>query len=526
MTGTGTLLGFSLRRERIGLPLWIGGTGLLFLIQSVQSQNLYGTAEELAALRGTLGGNTAVIAMSGPVELLDSIGGEIVFEIFAFAAIIVALMNMFLVGRHTRGDEETGRAELIRSARVGRRAPVFAALALAALADLAVAVAIFAVAVGTGLPAGGSLLVAAALGGIGLVFAALTAVAAQVFEHARGVYGAVGLAIGAAYMLRAAGDAGNPALSWASPIGWGQRTFPYGGQQRWWPVLVMAGVALALVGVALLALDRRDFGAGLVRSRPGRPRASWALGSAAGLAWRLHRGAVIGWVLGVGMLGVAYGSLGDSIEQYILDNPEVAEFLPGGAADVVDAYLALTITMGALLAAAFGVAAALRARAEETAGRAEPLLATAVSRRAWLGSHLGVALAGSALVLIAAGFGEGLSYGLTVGDSGQAVRMTGVALAYLPAVWAVVAVAALSLGWWAKAAAVAGWVAVGYCAVVELFADSFGLPEWLLQASPFVHVPEAPLEPVTAAPLLAVCAVAVVLVVAGLAGFRRRDVGY
>ncbi|WP_328469191.1 ABC transporter permease [Actinoplanes sp. NBC_00393] len=525
MTGTGILLSFNLRRDRVALPLWIGGAGLLFLIQSTQSQNLYGTPEELAALRATLGGNTAVIAMSGPVELLESIGGEIVFEIFAFAAIIVALMNMFLVGRHTRGDEETGRAELIRSARVGRRSPLQAALLLAVLADLSVAVAIFAIGVGTGLPAAGSLLVAVALAGVGLVFAALTAVAAQVFEHARGVYGAVGVAIGAAYMLRAAGDAGNPALSWASPIGWGQRTFPY-GQDRWWPVLLMIGTAVLLTGIAIVALDRRDFGAGLVRSRPGPPRASWALGTPTGLAWRLHRGSVIGWVLGVGVLGAAYGSLGDSIEQYLADNPEVSEFLPGGASDVVDAYLALTIAMGALLAAAFGVAAALRARAEETAGRAEPLLATAVSRGAWLGSHLGVALAGSALVLLAAGFGEGLAYGLTVNDPGQAVRMTGVALVYLPAVWAVVAVAALSLGWWARAAAVAGWVALGYCAVVELFADSFNLPEWMQQASPFVHLPDAPLESVTATPLIVVGVVVVALITAGFAGFRRRDVGY
>ncbi|MEV6302713.1 ABC transporter permease [Actinoplanes sp. NPDC051861] len=521
----GTLLRFSLRRERIGLPLWIGGAALLFLVQSTQSQNLYGDPEQLAKLRATLGGNTAVVAMSGPLELLDTIGGEIVFEIFAFIAIVIALMNMFLVGRHTRGDEEAGRAELIRSARVGRREPVYSALALAALADLVVAAVIFAVAAGTGLPVTGSLLVATALFGIGLLFAALTAVAAQVFEHVRGVYGAVGLVIGAAYMLRAAGDAGTTALSWASPIGWGQRTFPY-VQDRWWPVLLMLGAAVLATVVALVALDRRDFGAGLVRSRPGSPVASRLLGTPVGLAWRLQRGAVFGWTLGVGMLGAAYGSLGDSIEQYIVDNPEVAEFLPGGASDIVDSYLALTLTMGALLAAAFGVASVLRARSEETAGRAEPILATGVHRDAYLGSHLNVALAGSALVLLAAGFFEGLSYGLTVGDPGQALRMLGVALVYLPAVWAVVSVAVLAIGWWARAAAIAGWAALGYCAVVELFADSFNLPDWSQQLSPFVHLPAAPLETVTAAPLATVGAVVLALVLTGFAGFRRRDLGY
>ena len=45
----------------------------------------------------------------------------------------------------------------------------------------------------------------------------------------------------------------------------------------------------------------------------------------------------------------------------------------------------------ALLAAAFGVASAMRARAEETSGRAQPVLATATSRSAWLASHLSVA---------------------------------------------------------------------------------------------------------------------------------------
>ena len=134
---------------------------------------------------------------------------------------------MFLVGRHTRTDEETGRAELVRSARVGRRAPLAAALGLAGLANLEVAVVVFAAAAGTGLPAGGSALLGLAVAGVGVTFAAVTEVAVQVFENHRAVYGAVAAVLGASWVLRAAGDAGNGALSWLSPIGWGQRTFPF-----------------------------------------------------------------------------------------------------------------------------------------------------------------------------------------------------------------------------------------------------------------------------------------------------------
>ncbi|MFD0852695.1 ABC transporter permease, partial [Actinomadura adrarensis] len=122
IAGTGTLLRFLLRRERSTLPWWLLGITFLFAFQSTGSQNLYDTPQELAELRETMGANAAVVAMSGPVELLETIGGEVLFEIFAFMAIIAALMNMFLVGRNTRTEEETGRAELIRSARIGRRA--------------------------------------------------------------------------------------------------------------------------------------------------------------------------------------------------------------------------------------------------------------------------------------------------------------------------------------------------------------------------------------------------------------------
>jgi ABC-2 type transport system permease protein len=525
VTGVLGMLRFMLRRERVGLPCWLLGATLLVLLQSAQSQKLYGTPEGLERMRRSIGGNTAVIAMNGPTRLLDSIGGEVVFEILGFVAILVALMSMFLVGRHTRAEEETGRAELLLSARVGRRAPLAAALALAGCANLAVAVLVFAAAAGTGLPVAGSLLMGLAVAAVGVTFAALTALAAQVFSTARAVYGAVALVLGAAYVLRAAGDVGDGTLSWASPIGWSQRTFPYSGD-RWWPLLFGLGASVLLVAGAVALLGRRDFGAGLVAPRPGRPAASPALRNAYALAWRLQRGSLVGWAAGLGLLGVAYGSIADSIEQYVRDNPEVAAFLPGGPADLLDAYLALTVGLSSLIAAAYAVATILRIRAEETSGRAEPVLATATGRLTWLAGQLSVALVGSVVVLLTFGLGEGLAYGMTVADAGQVPRLAAVSLAYLPAVWLVVAVVVLALGWVPRAAAALGWVAVGYCAVITLFADSFDLPGWTCGASPFAHTPQVPLADLSVAPLLVVGLIAAALTAAGCAGLRRRDIGY
>lgn len=524
-SGAGTLLCFALRRERFSLPCWLLGAAALLAFQSVGSQRFYDTPQKLAQLRETVSASAAAVAMGGPTRLLTTIGGEIVFEILAYLAVVVALMNMFLVGRHTRSDEETGRAELLRSARVGRRAPAVAALTLAGLADIAVVLVLFAAAVATGLPAGGSLLLGVVTGGVGVTFAAVTAVAAQIFENPRSVYGAVGLAVAAAYVARAIGDVGSGAAAWLSPIGWAQRSYPYAGD-RWWTVLLFAAASVALTVSALALLDRRDFGAGLLPYGTGRATASWALGSPLGLAWRLQRGSLAGWAVGVFALGAAYGSFAESIEDYLADNPEIATYLPGGAADAVNSYLSLTVSIVALLTAAFGVASVLRARGEETAGRAESLLAAPVSRYRWLASHLAIALGGGALILAVGGFAVGLTYGLTISDLGQALRMSGVALVYLPAVWSVIAVAVLGVGWAPRAAVAVAWAAFAYCAVALLFTAAFDLPDWFDDASPFTHLPKAPLHPVTATPMVVIVLTASAGLLIAAAGFRRRDVGY
>jgi ABC-2 type transport system permease protein len=167
----------------------------------------------------------------------------------------------------------------------------------------------------------------------------------------------------------------------------------------------------------------------------------------------------------------------------------------------------------------------MRARGEETAGRAEPVLATATSRWSWLGSHLSVALAGTAVVMLASGFGEGLAYGLTISDLSQVPRLMLVALVYLPAVWAIVAVAVLGFGWLPRAAATVAWIVFGFCVLVTIFSDVFDLPTWVQNVSPFAYTPRAPFEAVAATPLLVIAAVVVAFLGGGFVGFRRRDIG-
>src|SRR5699024_86097 len=223
--------------------------------------------------------------------------------------IIAALMNIFLVTRHTRAEEQSGRAELLRASVLGRHTMLTATLIVAGLANLGAAAIITALTLAADFPVAGSMLVGAATGATGMVFAGITAITAQVNEFSRAASGMAGAILGAAFVLRALGDMAEPrgsALSWASPLGWAAQTGPY-VYDRWWPLALSVGLAAVTIVVAFLLQDRRDFGASLVPPRPGSTRAHPMLGHPLGLAARLQRGGFLGWGFGILALGVIDG---------------------------------------------------------------------------------------------------------------------------------------------------------------------------------------------------------------------------
>lgn len=524
LTGTVTLTRFLVRRERVRIALWVVAIPLLVLLTAASVKGLYPTQHDLdVAARGSEG-NAAAIAFNGPPLALDTMGGEVAFQTGTVGLVVVALMSIFMVGRQTRGEEEAGRAELVRALPTGRHAGVAAALLVVGAMDVVVAAAVTLGLLALRLPAAGSVVFGLSFLAVGLVFAAFTTVAAQVSENTRVVHGGTGAVLGLTFVLRAVGDIGDGRLSWLSPIGWVQKARPYAGERRW-PLLLAAGGVAAALALASALAARRDLGAGLVPPRPGPARAAPRLGRPLGLALRLQRGSLIGWSCAVFLTGIAYGWVADDVQDLIGDNDTMRKVIAAfGEASITDAYLTRSLLTVALVGAGFAVQAALRPRGEESALRAEPVLAAPVSRLRWAGSHLTVAVLGSVVVLGAAGLGTGLSYALVSHDAGQIPRLLGAALLYAPALWTLAAVA-IALTGLAPRAVGAAWAVLGLCLVTGVLGDVLGLPDRLLDLSPFQHLPQLPAgRPAFGAPA-AVTAVAAGLAAAGVAAFRRRDVG-
>ncbi|MFR9753527.1 ABC transporter permease [Nocardia sp. 004] len=520
--GTVQLLRLYLRRDRIVLPLWTLVIGLMPAFQVISIKDLYNTQSALDTLAGTTAASPALIAMYGPVfsSALGSIGTWKAGALYS----MIAIATVLTVIRHTRVEEETGRAELVGATSIGRYAGLTAALIMTCAgalgAGLLCTVALYA----TDLPGAGSVAFGAALAASGILWAAVAAVAAQVSAGARVARGIALGTLGAAFALRAVGDAGNGVLSWFSPIGWCLQIRPY-ANERWWVLLPLVAVAVLATGIAYALLGRRDLGSGLLAERPGPAAAGPKLSGPLGLAWRLQRGTLLAWSIGFALYGLLIGGAANSIGDMFDSNPAIRDMFTriGGSQQLQESFITYAITMLAAAAAAYSISATLRLHDEESSGRSEATLSGAVGRTRYALSHIGFALLGPAVVLLVSSAAIGIVYGASVGDPGTELpRSLAAAAVQLPAIWVVTGITMALYGAAPRFAPVA-WGVLSAMVVIFFLGSLDGLPQWMIDLVPFIHPPKLPGAQFQAQPVLWLLVIAVGLLSFGFTTFHRRD---
>ena len=470
----------------------------------------------------TLGSTPATLALYGQI-FGDSVGALVAWRLGGVALALAGLMSILIVVRHTRADEETGRAELVGAGVVGRHAPLAAALLVAAIADAALGVVVV-LGVARHRPRVHRRARARARRS---PWSASRSPPSP--RSRRSSPSPRGRRTGSRSPCSAARSwparSATPARTgsrWLSPLGWGQQVRAFAGD-RWWVLLLL----LAFGGAARRpppcgSRRARDLGAGILPPRPGPARGS--LASPLALAWRLQRGALAGWAAGFLILGAAFGSIAQDIADVIGDSPDVIDALRrlGGGQDLVDAYLASTLQILALIAAGYadpGDAAAAR-RGDERPRRAAARDRGVADR--WALGHAFVALAGTAAILAVAGLAAGVGHALQTGDAGELPRVLGAALAQIPAAWVLAGLALALFGLAPRAAAAVAWAALAACLALAELGPVLELSQSIIDLSPFAQSPRLPGGDLNAAPLW-LAALAAALAAAGLAGLRRRD---
>lgn len=523
------------RRDRVLLPVWIFAIGLLGFVTTTAVSREFGDEGERSVIIAVAAANPAFLFLRGLPDGVD-VGAVTFFQGYAFTAVLAGLMSTFLVVRHTRADEELGRAELIASAALPRTASLLAALLLGAAANLALLVAVAVGFVAAGLPWAGSVTAGAAVAMVGLLFVAVAAAAAQAMPSARGANGLAAGLVAAAYLVRGVGDAmgiPNAGLSrvtsgWVSalsPIGWGQRSRPFTAPDPV-PLLVLAAAAILLAAIVMLAAHRRDLGDSLLPERPGRAQGTAFGATLPGLAWRLQRSAIAGWVLGAAVLGVFAGALGPLVTDALAGNDSLEQLisglLPGTRAAVADLLMAALLGIVGVLASAAGIQAVLRLRAEETEGRAELLLAVPRSRARWLVANLLLAFISVALVSASAGTAAAVVLYLA-GQAPDPGLPIAAALAHVPAALVFVSATALAFALKPGTTITLGWGLLAFGLVLGQFGELLGFPVWVQNLSPFNHSSAMPVESFDAGAAVWMGCIAIAGAVSAVFLLGRRD---
>lgn len=536
---TGRLVRFMLKREAIISTLWILIL-VLFSIALAPGMSGMFDAEGRAQFAATFD-NPVMIAMMGPVYGADNYteGAMYTGMMLLWIIIAIAIMNIFLIVRHTRADEEKGRAEVVRSLPVGRLANLNAAMITAVTVNAALGLLL-----GLGLAAmgvtnmglAGSLLFGAVACAAGLVFAAITALFCQLSSSKSGAAGLSFLALGVFYLLRAAGDmGGNEILSCISPLGLILRAQAY-IENQWWPVLVLLLAGAIIFAAAYKLNSLRDLDQGFIPARPGKKEASPLLFSNFGLAFRLLRNTLVIWLIVMFALGASYGSIIGDISTFVGDSPQYLEII-GMPAAYIDTlteamkeamvqkyFMSFVTSMMTLICIIPLLLAALKPRNEEKEQHTEHVLARAVPRLHYLSGYTILTYAASILLPCATAVGIYASAAALTGNAnpfplGMLLKAN---LAYLPAMWVMIAITVLLIGLLPKASGAVWWY-YGFVFFASFLGEVMGLPKWLLNLSPLKHISQVLLVEINYTPLIIMTLIAAALTVSGLVFYRRRD---
>lgn len=527
LQGTGSILKLIFRQDRFKIIVWLLSLILVTLSAAYAYPEVYKTEEDRMGFVLTME-NPAMEAMIGPVYEAESYPISAIFahEMLLFSVIAVAIMNILLIGRSTRTDEEDGRLEFLCSLPVGRLSHIVAVLTEAFILNL-----LLTVLVGVGLSTIGldgmtvqsSFLYGSILGSIGFLFAAITALFAQLAKTSRGAIGLSFAVLIISYIVRAIGDVNSDTLSLVSPLGWSVRTGVF-IDNNWWPIVLAFGVGIILATIVLYLNALRDLGSGFIPERKGRINASFLLKTPLGFIFRMQRTNIISWAIVIFLLSAAFGAILGDLEKYYGDMELLQAFLANNPNySLTEQFIAMLIVILSIISAIPAVMAILKLKGEEGKSRTEHFYSRAVSRTGLMASYVVTALIVSVIMQFLLAVGLWSASAALAGDTISFGKALSSALAFLPAIWILIGIVVFLIGFIPRAVSFI-WAYFTFCFIVIYLGELLNFPDWVNHLSSFTHVPQLLVEDVNVLSLSIMTVVAVLFGMAGIIGYRKRDI--
>ncbi|WP_088318386.1 hypothetical protein [Kineosporia sp. R_H_3] len=517
------------RQVRVGAVLVGLTVGLSVYATATAYSRTYPTAALRQQAADLVGNDAGLRILLGPIDEIATVGGYTVYKNFAFLTTVGAVWAVLAGTRVLRGEEDAGRwqLQLAGATRPGRGTA-------AALGGLAAGLLVVLV-LGTGLalltardpalgmPAGSTLLYGLTLASVPAVFAAVGAVTSQLARTRRTATGLGLTVVGAAFVLRMAGDAGDRTawVAWLTPFGWAELVHPYTHRDAR-PLVLALLVAVALAVTAVALAGRRDVGDGLLSGRDTTAVRPFGLRTALGLSLRLELPTLVAWVVGALLTGLLMGSFAVITTEAVPDSMLDMLDRYGLQGSFLEEFLGMAFLLLGTVVALLPASQTSSAVDEETSGRLVHLVAAPVDRRAWLAGRLLVTVAA---VLAAAVLGGA---GVWAGAAVQGLRlhlplMLGAGLNVVPTALVALGVGSLVLSLAPRAAGATVYAVVVWSVFADLLAPLSGALESFGTVSLFHWMALVPGESADPVGVAVTAAVGLALCAAGVLLLARRD---
>jgi ABC-2 type transport system permease protein len=494
-------------------------------IQPVGYRHTYATLAERTAFAHSFAGNKGLRLIYGQPFDVVTVAGYTAWRVGGTLAIAAAVFGVLAAVRALRAEEDTGRMELVLAGPVGRRTTYQAAVIAMGIGALILWVAEFAGFVAGGLAVGGSAYLALATASVAVVFAGVGAVASQLAPSRRMAMGLGIAAVAVSLLLRVIADTSGGAgwLRWATPLGWAEEMRPFTGARPL--VLLLPAVATALLLLLAWRLAaQRDIGTGLIHARDAAPPRLALLTSPAAQALRASAGSLVAWAGGIAVFALILGVVSESVSSADISESVQRQIEKLGSGNIATAtgYLAFVFIFFILAVSLFACAQIGTTRNEEEEQRLETLLSLPVGRVRWLSGRLGLAVAGIALLSAVAGlvtWAGASSAGVDI----SLPRMLEAGANCAPVALLFLGLAALAYAVVPRASAGVAYGLVTVAFVWQLVGSLAGVPDWLVDATPFAHVGLVPTQSFRLEAAAVMVAIGAAAAAGALAVFRRRD---
>jgi ABC-2 type transport system permease protein len=494
-------------------------------IQPIGYRHAYPTLSDRLGFARSFGDNAAIRLFYGEPHDLLTVGGYCAWRVGGTLAIMTAIYGLLAAVRALRGEEESGRGELVLAGIASRRTVYLSAMAAIAAGTLLLWLAELAGLVLGGLPIGGSAYLALATVSVVPVCVGVGAIASQLAPTRRSALELGGAIVGLFFLLRVIADTsrGLGWLRWTTPLGWAEQLRPFGGAHPFVLLLPVAASALLLVVAARMA-SARDIGTGVFSPRDSSAPRLRLLSSPTALALRSERGSLLAWSASVAVFALILGVISKSISAAGISKSIQREISKLGSGSILTprGYIAFVFIFFILAVSLFVCVQISAVRHDEADQRLETLLALPFSRSRFLAGRLLLAAGGAVAISLVAGL---LSW---AGAASQGVsislwQLLEAGANCLPVAMMFLGIAALAYALAPRASSALAYGLVAVTFLWYLVGALTGVPRWVADLTPFEHVGLVPVQQFRTGAAAIMLAIGAVAAVTAVLAFKRRD---